>query len=182
VSLYEFFFAAQAWASSAAGEHHGPSIHEIWFPLGNFLIYAFIIARYAIPPVRGFLRSRRQQVLAALEEATAKKQQAEAFLSEYRARLAGVDREVTALLASLRDDGEILRNRLLEEARTLAAKITADARFLADQEFNMARRKLREEMAERAEATARELAQRNLTAADQGRLVQDFIENVGQAR
>ena len=53
MSLFEFLFSAQAWASSAAAEHHGPSIHEIWFPVGNFLIFAFIIVRFALPPVRG---------------------------------------------------------------------------------------------------------------------------------
>ena len=180
--FYEFFFAAQAWASAAAGEHHGPSIHEIWFPLGNFLIYAFIIARYALPAARGFLNSRRQEVVATIEEAAAKKQQAEAFVSEYRARLAGLDNEVAALIAALRQDGELLQNKLVEEGKTLAAKIKEDARFLADQEFNMARQKLREEMADRAEAESRALAERNLSAADHGRLVEDFIQNIGQTR
>jgi F-type H+-transporting ATPase subunit b len=182
VIFYEFFFAAQAWAASGASEHHGPSIHEIWFPLGNFLIYAFIIARYALPAVRGFLNSRRQEVVATIEEASAKKQQAEAFVREYRARLAGLDNEAAAIIASLRQDGELLKNKLLEEAKTLAAKIKEDARFLADQEFNVARQKLREEMADRAEAESRALAQRNLSAADQGRLVEDFIQNIGQTR
>jgi F-type H+-transporting ATPase subunit b len=180
--IYDLFFAAQAWASSAAGEHHAPSIHDIWFPLGNFLIYAFIIARYAFPPVRAFLKSRQQEVLATIEEASAKKQQAEAFVAEYRARLAGLDKEIATLLASLREDGETLKSRLLEEAKTLAAKIRQDARLLADQELNVARQKLLEEMADRAEAAARELAQRNISVADQGRLVEEFIQNIGQAR
>jgi F-type H+-transporting ATPase subunit b len=180
--IYDVFFVAQAWASSAAGEHHGPSIHEIWFPLGNFLIYAFIIIRFGLPAVRSFLRSRRQEVVATLEQAAAKKQQAEAFVGEYRARLAGVDNEVATILVSLREDGELLKNRLLEEAKVMAAKITEDARFLADQEFNMARQQLREEMAAQAEAAARELAQRQLSAADKGRLVEGFIQNIGQTR
>jgi F0F1-type ATP synthase membrane subunit b/b' len=37
-------------------------------------------------------------------------------------------------------------------------------------------------MANRAEAAARDLIQRNLSAADQGRLVEDFIQSMGQAR
>jgi F-type H+-transporting ATPase subunit b len=179
---YDFLFAAQAWASSAAAEHHGPSIHEIWFPLANFLIYALIIARFAVPAVRNFLQSRRQEVVATLEDASAKKRQAEAFVNEYRARLAGLDKEVEALSLSLRQDGELLKGRLLEEAKILAAKIKEDARFLADQEVRVARQKLLEEMAERAEAAARESARRNLTAADHGRLVEAFVQNIGQAR
>ena len=180
--LYEFFFAAPAWASSAAAEHPGPSIHEIWFPLANFLIFAFLIVRYGLPPVRSFLRSRRQEVVATIEEAAAKKQQAETFVKDYRARLARLETEAAAIHASLREDGQTLKKQLLAEAETLAGKIKEDARFLADQEFNTARQKLREEMAERAEAAARALAQRHISAADQGRLLDDFIQNIGQAR
>ena len=141
MSLFEFLFTAQAWASSAAAEHHGPSIHEIWFPVGNFLIFAFIIVRFALPAVRAFLHSRREEVLATIEELSAKKQRAEALVNDYRGRLAGLDKEVAALQASLRDDGEREKNKLLSEAKTLAVKIKEDAGFLADQEFNIARQK-----------------------------------------
>ena len=109
MSLFEFLFSAQAWASSAA-EHHGPSIHEIWFPVGNFVIFAFIIVRYALPPVRGFLQSRRAEVLATIEELSAKNRQAETLVQDYRGRLAVLDKEVAALQASLRDDGEREKN------------------------------------------------------------------------
>jgi F0F1-type ATP synthase membrane subunit b/b' len=46
----------------------------------------------------------------------------------------------------------------------------------------VARQKVRLEMARQAEATARELVQRNLSAADQGRLLEDFIQSIGQVR
>jgi F-type H+-transporting ATPase subunit b len=179
--IYDLLFTAPAWASAAAGEYH-PSIHEIWFPLGNFLIYAFILVRFGLPAVRSFLQSRRQEVVVTLEQASAKKQQAEAFVKEYRARLAGLDKEAALILASLRQDGELLKSKLLEEAKLSAAKINEDARFLADQEFNVARQRLREEMAARAEAAAREMARRQLSAPDQDRLVENFIQDIEQAR
>jgi F-type H+-transporting ATPase subunit b len=180
--IYDLLFSAQAWASSAAGEHHGPSINEIWFPLGNFLIYAFIIVRFAVPAVRSFLQSRRQEVVATMEEAAAKKQQAEAFVRDYKARLAGLEQEIAAITASLREDGELLKRKLLEEAKILAAKIKDDARLLAAQEFNVARQKLLEEMAARAEVMGRELAERSISPADHGRLVEEFVQNIGQTR
>ena len=182
MSLLELFFTAQAWASSAGAEHHGPSIHEIWFPLGNFLIFAFIIARYALPLVRSYLQSRREEVVAALEQSSANKQQAEALVQDYRKRLAQVDKEIAAIETSLRDDGERENAKLISDAQTMATRIKEDARFLADQEFRMARQRLREQIAGRAEAAAGELARRNISAADQGRLVEDFIQSIGRAR
>ena len=180
MSLLELFVGAQAWASAAAAEHHGPSIHEIWYPLGNFLIFAFLIWRYALPPVRGFLQSRRQEFLTAVEEVSAKKRQAEALVRDFRSRLAGLDNEVIALQAALRDEGEREKNKLLNEARALATKIKDDADFLANQEVLMARQQLRRQMAAQATAAAQELARRHISRPDQGRLVEGFIQSIGQ--
>jgi len=180
VSFFELFAAAQAWASAAEAEHHAPSISQIWFPLGNFLIFAFIIVRYALPPIRNFLQSRHDEVLATVREAAAKKQQAEATVQDYKRRLALVEQEAQSMLASLRAEGEKEKAKLLSDAQTLAAKIKEDARFLADQEVRVARQKIREEMAGEAEARARELVQHHLSSTDQGRLVEDFIQRIGQ--
>jgi F-type H+-transporting ATPase subunit b len=180
VSFFEIFAVAQAWASAAEAEHHAPSIHDIWFPLANFLIFAFIIVRYALPLVRNFLQSRHDAVLATVREAAAKKKQAEAIVQDYRDRLARVEQESQTIAASLRAEGEREKAKLLSDAQTLAAKIKEDARFLADQEVRMARQKIREEMASEAETRARELVQRHLVATDQGRLVEDFIQSIGQ--
>jgi F0F1-type ATP synthase membrane subunit b/b' len=82
VSVVEFFMTAQAWASAAAeAEHHAPSINDIWFPLANFLIYAFILVKFAFPLVRNFLRSRRDEVVSTISQASAKKQAAEALVN-----------------------------------------------------------------------------------------------------
>jgi F-type H+-transporting ATPase subunit b len=182
LSLFELVGAARAWASAAEAEHHAPSINQIWFPLGNFLIFAFIIVRYALPLVRDFLQTRRAEVLTSLKEAAAKKQQAEAVVRDYRERLARLDQESQSIRESLRDEGEKERAKLLREAETIAAKIKDDARFLADQEIKVARQKIREEMARQAEGTARQLVQRHLSSSDQGRLVEDFIQSIGQVR
>jgi len=183
VSVVEFFMTAQAWASAAAeAEHHAPSINDIWFPLANFLIYAFILVKFAFPLVRDFLRSRRDEVVSTISQASAKKQAAEALVNEYRAKLAGLETEVQSILASLRQEGERERNKVVSEALATAVKIKEDASFLAEQEVKMARQNIREEMAELAAATARQLVERNLSSADQIRLADDFIQTIGQTR
>jgi F-type H+-transporting ATPase subunit b len=182
LSLLELFTTAGAWASAAGAEHHAPSIHGIWFPLANFLIFAYLIKRFAIPPVRDFLRSRCQELLTSIQGAAESKQKAEAVVQDYKGRLARVDREIQSIQASLRAEGERQKTKLLQEAEGMAVNIRDDARFLADQEVKIARQKIRKEMAEQAEARARELVQRHLSASDQGRLVNDFIQIIGQTR
>lgn len=180
MSFVEILGVAQAWASAAEAEHHAPSINQIWFPLANFLIFGFIIVHYALPPIRNFLRSRRDEVLATVREAAAKKRQAEGIVQDYKARLARVEQEMESIVASLRAEGEREKTKLLIDAQALADNMKVDARFLADQEVKTARQKIREEMANQAEASARELVQRHLSPPDQGRLVEDFIQSIGQ--
>ena len=181
----DLFTTAQLWASEAAShgaEHHAPPITDVIFPALNFLIYAFIIVKYALPAVRSFLKSRREEVIATMSQASAKLAAAQGMVDEYQAKLAAVDREVQTLQATLRDEGERDKAKLLADANAMAAKVKDDARILADQEVKMARQKIREEMAIQAEATARALLQRNLSVDDQNRLADEFIQSIGQAR
>lgn len=175
------FTVAQAWAAGGA-EHHTPSITEVIFPALNFLIYAVIIVKFALPPVRSFLKSRRDEVVATIAQASAKKAAAQALVDEYKAKLAALDQQVRSLQATLREEGERDKAKLVGDANVMAAKIKADAGILADQEVRMARQKIREDMAIQAEATARALLQRNLSVADQNRLADEFIQSIGQAR
>jgi len=179
--LLDLFTIAQAWAAEEAA-HEAPAISELLFPLLNFLLYVYLIKRLVIPAVLDFLRARRQQVLTSIESAAESKQKAGAFVEDYKARLARSNQEVQSIQSSLRAEGEREKTKLLEEAERLAVKIKEDAAFLADQEVKLARQEIREEMANQAEATAKELIERNLSSADQGRLVAEFIHNVGQVR
>lgn len=182
MSYLEILGVAQAWASAAEAEHHAPALTQILFPLGNFLIYAYLIKKFALPVVRDFLRSRRAEILTAIEGAAESKKQAEAVVSGYQAKLVGIQREVGAIQAELRAEGEREKSKLIGEAETLAAKIKEDATFLADQEVKTARQKIREDMAVQAESAARELIRRHLLSGDQGRLVEDFIQSIGRTR
>jgi F-type H+-transporting ATPase subunit b len=185
VSILELFTTAQLWASEAAehgAEHHAPSINDIWWPLGNFLIYAFIIVKFALPLVRDFLKTRREEVVSTIAQASAKKSAAEAFVGDYQSKIAGLDNQIQTMQATLRDEGEREKTRLVSEAQSLALKIKQDTQFLTDQEVKIARQQLRLEMANQAEAAARELVERNLSAADHNRLAEEFIHSIGQTR
>ena len=185
MNIVDYFTTAQLWASQAAShgaEHQAPSIHDIWWPLGNFIIYAFILVKFALPLVRDFLKTRQEEVVSTIARASAKKSAAEALVSEYKAKIAGLDQQIATMQAALRDDGEREKVRLVDEAQSLALKIKEDAQFLADQEVKIARQQLRQEMANQAEAAARALVERNLSAADHHRLAQEFIDSIGQTR
>ena len=177
----DWFFVADAWAAGGAG-HHAPEISGIIFPLLNFLIYAGIIYYFAVPLIRSFLQSRHDEVLATVTEAAARKRNAEALVGDYRSRLAKLNQEIDSIQASLKAEGERDKARLLREAEALAAKIKSDAQLLADQEVKAAKHQVFLELAERAKASATDLIRRHLSQADQSKLIEEFIHDLGQVR
>ena len=175
----EWLFVAEAWAVGGA-EHHSPEISGIIFPFLNFLIYAGIIYYFAVPLIRSFLKSRHDEVLATVTGAAARKRSAETLVEDYRSRLAKLNQEIDSIQTSLKAEGERDKARLLREAEALAAKIKSDAQLLADQEVNAAKHQVLLELAERAKANATDLIRRHLSQVDQSRLVEEFINDLGQ--
>ena len=181
MSLYLLFVASELWASSAAGAgEHAASVTQLLFPSINFLIFLYLVKRFALPLVKSHLRSRREEIVAALAEADEGKRSADALVRDYRARLARIHEESRRLRDELRTDGEREKARLLTEAGDLATRIKADADFLAEQEVKLARQKLRAEIARAAEQAAQRLVRAGLEPADQGRLVEEFLSGVGR--
>ena len=90
MSGLDLFIATNAWASAAGAEHHVPTIGEVVLPAINFIIYAAVLYYFALPAVRNLLRSRREEIVTTIAQASAKKQQAEALVNEYRAKVARV--------------------------------------------------------------------------------------------
>ena len=180
MKLLAVLFLSELWAASSAGvEEHAASVTQIIFPLINFLIFLYVIKRFLLPLIKSHLRSRREEIVAALGEADESKRSAEAMVREYRARLARMAEETKKIREELRADGEREKARLLKEAEELASKIKADAGFLAEQEVKLARQRLREEMARLAQEAAQKLIQSHLTPSDQKRLVEEFLSGVG---
>jgi len=174
--------AAELWASASGAEEHAASITQLVFPVINFLIFVYLLKRFALPAVRGYLGSRRAEISSALREAGAAKESAEAALRDYRSRLTTLDEEAQKIHEELRGEGERENRRLAREAEELASRIKADADFLAAQEVSSARRKLRAELARAAREAAGELVERHLTPADRGRLAEEFLHEVEGSR
>ena len=179
--LLTALFLSDLWAATSAGvEEHAASATQLFYPLINFLIFAYLIKRLLLPVVKNYLRSRREEIVAALGEADESKKRAEAMVQEYRARMARLEEEMKRLREELRADGEREKAKMLREAEETAAKIKVDADFLAEQEIKLARQRLREEIARLARAAAQKLIQSHLTPADQERLVEEFLSGVGE--
>lgn len=183
MNLSLLFTAHQVWASSSAGaEGYSAPITQLIYPLINFLIFLYILKRFLLPMITDHLRSRREGIMTAVKTADEAKAQVEAELRDYRDRLSHMDEEIKRIRETLRAEGEREKANLLREAEELASKIKVDTDFLAQQEVKVARQQTREEIARTARAAAEKIIKSEFKAADQQRLLEQFLLGIGEAR
>jgi F-type H+-transporting ATPase subunit b len=166
-----------AWAASG-GEAHSSSITDLFFPLVNFLIFAYLAKRYALPPIKEHLKKRRQSILNRVADANETRSRAEQYLQQYQQLVGNLAAESDKIRAGLKAEGEREKARIISEAEELAVKLKADADFMAAQDMKMARQQIRGELANLAEEAAARVIGSQLTDRDQERLIDNFAEHL----
>ncbi len=162
-------------ALAAAAGGHGPSWTLTILGFVNFAIYAFIMYRFAWPPIVKYLKERRASVVSALEAAARAHAEAEALKAEFEAKLKNVEADAQRARDELMEIARTEADQLVAQATRSAERIRCDAQLVADQEIARARRVLQEEAAGLIAQIAGDVVSRQLTDADQTRFVDSFI-------
>ena len=159
----------------APGEEEEPMSAPFILMVVNFGILLILLAKVAAPKARKLAETRSDSIKTALQEAAALRQQAQAKLDEYSAKLSAAEAEIAALVDAMRRDAEVEKQRVVAnaEAQAIALKKDADERIAA--EIANARATLTREVALAATAAAETLLRSRATAGDQTNLVEQFI-------
>lgn len=172
--------AAVAGASGGGHADSGAVTKDFLWRCLNFALMAGLLGYFLIKPIRSGLSGRRDGIEKALADAQAVREEAEAKFAEYDSKLNRAAAEIEEMRASLRREGELERERVLANAREMAEKIKAEAGKAAENEVARAKGELRREASRLAIAMAEELLKKNVSAADQQRLVDEYMSKVGE--
>jgi F-type H+-transporting ATPase subunit b len=157
-----------------------------WLPAVTSLVVflvAFGFLYVAVWPkiVKG-LNEREGKIRQEIENAEEAREQAKAALSEYEKELAGARREAGEMIAQAKADAKIAGDQL--RARNVTE--LAEMKQRATQELNNAKRSAITELHAEAAVLAAEIAgkilQREISAADQKRLVDESLEELATTR
>lgn len=182
VSLLVFAFAVTALASSGEAHHvdSGVLLKDFLWRILNFAVTFGLLAYFVTKPIRRGLAGRREGIEKTLLQAENARKEAEAKFAEYDSKLARAAGEVEEIYAEIRREGELERQRILANAQEMAAKIRQEAERTAANEVAKARAELRQEAAQMAVRLAEDILRRNMTAQDQDRLVEEYMQKVGE--
>jgi F-type H+-transporting ATPase subunit b len=107
------------------------------------------------------------------------KHEAEARARVYQGKLETLEAELRNARDSLLGAGEAEKERIVREAEAKAERMQRDAEFLVEQELKQIRGDLWRETVEAAVLAAEDLLKKRVTPADQERLAEDYLADLG---
>jgi F-type H+-transporting ATPase subunit b len=174
------------WWSWDYGKSPKDPSHKDWpapfgYMLINFGVFAMIMVRLAGKPLKQYVADRHANIRKDLDEAAKLRREAEAQLREYEKKVANVDAEVSALVASIQKEAEAEKERMLAAATAEAARIKTEAERQITAEIARARLELRRGVIEAAVAAADELVRKQVGADDQRKMAERYVTDLESA-
>jgi F-type H+-transporting ATPase subunit b len=182
-AVWSLLLCASGVAQAAAGGDgaHGGFTATDGYRVMNFVVLAGVLYFLLRKPIPRALNSRIAGIQDQLKDLEARKAEAEKQLAETNQRMSALEKEADRILADYVRQGHEAKARILKEAEAAAAKVQTQARRGIEHEFAQAKARLQADIFEKSLAGAEELLKRSLTAQDQTKLVEDYLEKVVRA-
>ncbi|MBC7793411.1 MAG: ATP synthase F0 subunit B [Clostridia bacterium] len=173
------------------GGHHGAPTVNWWKwdqsapPVGwftvNFIIFGYLIARFAKKPLAAAMQNRHMTIKTTVEENQSAYEAIKGKHDSYRAKLANVEQESRELIESTKQDGALERDRIVKNAEEYAARLKDDTTIVIAHEEQRAAQRLQSDVAKAALANAEEMMRRGITDADRDRLFDQSLKEIESA-
>ncbi len=177
------FILAPVAAFAAGGGGHADSgavLKDFIYRCFNFALMAGLLAYFVTKPIRKGLKGRTEEIEKTLADAEAAKAAAEAKHKEYSEKLAKATEEIAGITEAIRREGEVERDKIIAAAKDMADKIEREADNKAAGVVAKARIELREEASRLAVELAEDMLKKQVSADDQKRLVEEYMQKMGE--
>jgi F0F1-type ATP synthase membrane subunit b/b' len=163
-----------------------PESSGSWFTLGlfviNFSLFVALLVYYAVAPVRKYMADRGDTIRQSLERAARAFSEAQDLANKAAAKIARLEAELEELKSEIEAETGYQVARVRDVARANAERMKKDSVLTSAALAEAAQRRVRARLADTAAALARDLIARSFQPADQGRLVDGFMERLAQER
>ena len=152
---------------------------NILYTVVNILVLFLLLRKFLYKPVMNIIAQRQKQVDDALNAAETSKQEAAAALNDAQAKLRNVDAEAAARREAYEQQAEKEKQQLVADAQKQADAIVAEGKAAAEAERQHKLREADAQTTALARAMCEKLLERNLTAQDDARLLDDLLKKAG---
>jgi F-type H+-transporting ATPase subunit b len=166
-------------AHAASNSLSAAKIKDLGWRVVNFIALMIILVKFGAKPIGAGLSSRRKKIKDEIETLEQKRIEAESSYNEFQAKLATVESEIDKIVDRAIAQAEVEKTKILEKAEQGAADLMRSAEMAVQNQVTEARRTLKNEIAEQAAVLAEELIVKNLTADDQVKIIETYLDKVG---
>lgn len=149
-------------------------ISSLLFPFINLIIFVFLLIFFVRKPIKNFLKNRREAVIGHIEESKKIFEQAHAKASVARQKMANIDKEGEAYVASLRADAQYLAKRLVEEAQEKTQMVQKEVSLIIEAEEEQVEKEFKTNFITKIIRTAHRDMEKNLSPEDSDKFIKDI--------
>jgi F-type H+-transporting ATPase subunit b len=180
VSVWAATVLWPGWVFAAEGEPAEGSWFALIFYAINFLLFLWIVRRYGWPYITQFFHGRSSTIREIRGRAEKVYQEAQELATRAAQQLQQLEADKRKMMSELDEETAYQVKQVNEAAREAVSRIRRDTEITRAALRDAAQRRLRETMAEAAGRLAREIISRNFRASDQARLLQGFVDRIGE--
>ena len=147
----------------------------------NLFLQAFLIKKFLFKPIREILNKRREMADAQLSDAQKAKDEAIAMKAEYEQNMAEARTRAGEIVSNAQKTASVQSDEIIKEANRQAASIKEKAEKDIALEKKKAVNEIKEEIGQVAMEIAGKVIEREISPEDHQKLIDEYIENVGEA-
>lgn len=157
------------------------NLWQILISLANLLLIFLILKKFLWKPVKKVMDERKAMVDKQFADAAAAEAKAEADKTVWAEKLAGADDEAKSRIADADETARRHGDRIVADAKDKAAGIIRQAEAEAQLERQKATASIKEEIAAVSAELAEKLLEREVNTDDHAKMIQTFLDEVGDA-
>lgn len=146
----------------------------------NLFLQMWLIKKFLFKPIRNILEKRKALAEAQLTDAAKAREEAEAMKAEYEQNLAEAHEKANSIVANAQKTATQKSEEILKEASEAAVSMKVKAEKDIEQEKRKAVNEIKDEIGDMAMEIAGKVIEREINAGDHAKLIDEFIEKVGE--
>ena len=147
--------------------------------LCNLFLQVFLIKKFLFKPIRNILEKRKALADAEIREAERAKEEATAIKTEYEENMKNAREKANEILTTAQKSAQAQSEDIIREASKQAVSIKEKAERDIEQEKRKAVNEIKNEIGGMAMEIAGKVIEREIKAEDHTKLIDEFIEKVG---
>jgi F-type H+-transporting ATPase subunit b len=157
-------------------------VGDIVYQLVAFLILMLLLRKYAFGPLMKIMKDREQHISNEIDASEKSRKEAEAYLTKQAEELKKARVEAQSIIEAARKQSEQQGEEILVAARNEATRLKDAAVSEIELEKERAIETLRSEVATLSVKIASKVIAKELDEQNQAKLINDYLQEVGESR